>query len=395
MTLPAAASSGAPARIIALLGAASFVSAASLRVADTLLPQFAAEFQVSPGDASIVVTSFAISYGLSQIFYGPLGDRFGKLRVIIIAMVIAAIGIAGSAFAPDLRSLALLRLVSGAGAAAIVPLSMAYIGDVVVYEQRQAILARFLTGFILGTAFGQSAGGWFADHLGWRGLFLIFTALFVAVDLLLWRAAAEIPERHAPREKLASLVLRYLRILRRRPAQIVLATVAAEAFLFYGAFAFVGAYLRYEKDLDLTRIGLTLACFGLGGVLYSMVLVRLFLRGLGERGMAAFGGLLLAASYVGLALLEQPLLAPFAIAGLGLGYYLLHNTLQVRGTQMAPDERGIAMSLFASVLYLGQALGVALGGIGIDRIGYAPILGGAGLLLGLLALAFAASLRGR
>jgi YNFM family putative membrane transporter len=389
---PSQISTGAPGRIIALLGAGSFVSAASLRVADTLLPQFAAEFQVSPGDASIVVTSFAIAYGVSQIFYGPLGDRFGKLRVILVAMIIAAMGIAGSAFAPDLASLALLRLVSGAGAAAIVPLSMAYIGDVVAYEQRQAILARFLTGFILGTAFGQSAGGWFADHLGWRDLFLIFAALFLAVDLLLWRASRRIVERHAPREKLASLVLRYLRILRRRPAQIVLATVAAEAFLFYGGFAFIGAYLRYEKDLDLTRIGLTLACFGLGGVLYSMVLVRLFLRGLGERGMAALGGLVLAASYLLLVTVDRPLLAPLAVAGLGLGYYLLHNTLQVRGTQMAPEERGIAMSLFASLLYLGQAAGVALGGIGIDRVGYAPILAVAGLLLAALALAFAASL---
>jgi MFS transporter, YNFM family, putative membrane transport protein len=395
MTTEQLSPSAAPARVIALLGAGSFVSAASLRVADTLLPQFAAEFRVSTGDAAIVVTSFALSYGLSQIFYGPLGDRFGKLRVIIVAMIIAAIGIAGSAFAPDLRSLVLLRLISGAGAAAIVPLSMAYIGDVVAYEQRQAILARFLTGFILGTAFGQSAGGWFADHLGWRGLFVIFAALFLGVDLLLWRATADMAERQAPREKLASIALRYLRILRRRPAQIVLATVGAEAFLFYGAFAFIGAYLRYEKDLDLTRIGLTLACFGLGGVLYSMVLVRLFVRGLGERGMAALGGMLLAASYVGLALLERPLLAPLAVAGLGLGYYLLHNTLQVRGTQMAPEDRGIAMSLFASMLYLGQALGVALGGIGIDRIGYAPILGGAGLLLGVLAVAFAATLRRR
>src|SRR5579859_6520830 len=122
---------GAPARIIALLGAGSFVSAASLRVADTLLPQFAQEFHVTPGDASVVVTSFALAYGASQIFYGPLGDRFGKLRVIMVAMVIAAAGIAGSALAPDLKTLALLRLVSGAGAAAIVPLAMAYIGDVV------------------------------------------------------------------------------------------------------------------------------------------------------------------------------------------------------------------------------------------------------------------------
>ena len=392
MTGGSTAADGAPARIIALLGAGSFVSAASLRVADTLLPQFSAEFGVSPGDAAVVVTSFAIAYGLSQIFYGPLGDRFGKLRVIIVAMIVAAVGIAGSAFAPDLRSLAALRLVSGAGAAAIVPLSMAYIGDVVAYEQRQAILARFLTGFILGTAFGQSAGGWFADHLGWRGLFLIFAVLFLAVDVLLWRAAATIVERRAPRERLATLVLRYLRMLKLRPAQIVLATVAGEAFLFYGGFAFIGAYLRYDMGLGLTRIGLTLACFGLGGALYSMVLVRLFLRGLGEAGMAALGGLILAASYLALALVQESLLAPFAVAGLGLGYYLLHNTLQVRGTQMAPEERGIAMSLFASMLYLGQAAGVTLGGIGVDRIGYMPVLGGAGVLLGLLAFAFAISL---
>jgi YNFM family putative membrane transporter len=395
MTERPVAQDGAPPRIIALLGAGSFVSAASLRVADTLLPQFAAEFEVSPGDASIVVTSFAVAYGLSQILYGPLGDRFGKLRVIMIAMIIAAVGIAGSAFAPGLRSLALLRLVSGAGAAAIVPLSMAYIGDVVSYDQRQAILARFLTGFILGTAFGQSAGGWFADHLGWRGLFLLFAALFLGVDLMLWRLSAAVAEPHAPRERLASLLLRYLRLFRLRSVQIVLVTVGAEAFLFYGGFAFIGAYLRYEMDLGLTRIGLTLACFGLGGVLYSMVLVRLLVRGLGESGMAAIGGLLLAASFLALALVHAPGIAPFAVGGLGLGYYLLHNTLQVRGTQMAPEERGIAMSLFASLLYLGQAAGVALGGIGIDHIGYAPILGGAGLLLGLLALAFAASLRRR
>ena len=57
---------------------------------------------------------------------------------------------------------------SGAAGAGIVPLSMAWIGDTVPYERRQATLARFLTGTILGMSAGQLAGGLFADTVGWR-----------------------------------------------------------------------------------------------------------------------------------------------------------------------------------------------------------------------------------
>jgi MFS transporter, YNFM family, putative membrane transport protein len=54
-------------------------------------------------------------------------------------------------------------------------------------------------------------------------------------------------------------------------------------------------------------------------------------------------------------------LAVPAIACIGLGFYMLHNTLQVNATQMAPEARGLAVSLFAFFLFTGQSLGVALG----------------------------------
>ena len=78
-----------------------------------------------------------------------------------------------------------------------------------------------------------------------------------------------------------------------------------------------------------------------------------------------------------------------AIAVLGLGLHMLHNTLQTNATQMAPEARGLAVSTFANVLFMGQAAGVWLAGSVIDRIGYAPVFVGAGAALLVVGVAFA------
>ena len=68
---------------------------------------------------------------------------------------------------------------------------------------------------------------------------------------------------------------------------------------------------------------------------------------------------------------------------LGLGFYMMHNTLQVNATQMAPDRRGAAVSAFASCFFLGQSAGVSLGGLSVGTLGASRFLafGAVGLLL--------------
>jgi MFS family permease len=74
-----------------LLGLAGFASMASMRICDTMLVVLGQEFHVSTGDASAVVSVFAVVYGILQLFYGPLGERFGKLRVVSLAVSVCAI----------------------------------------------------------------------------------------------------------------------------------------------------------------------------------------------------------------------------------------------------------------------------------------------------------------
>ena len=160
-------------RPIALLSAAAFVSVASMRVADPLLPQVAQEFGVSAGDASVIATAFALAYGLCQLIWGALGDRFGKYRLVALMTLVSALTAASAGFADSLAVLGLARLAGGATAAAIVPLGMAFVGDHVPYRDRQAVLARFLTGTIFGLVGGQILGGVVGELVGWRAVFLL------------------------------------------------------------------------------------------------------------------------------------------------------------------------------------------------------------------------------
>src|SRR5207253_882534 len=103
--------------------------------------------------------------------WGPLGDRYGKYRTAAFATLACAIGNLGAVFAPTLSLLIVCRGIAGATGGGIIPLALAWIGDTIPYAERQAVLARFLTGTILGIACGQFIGGLFADTLGWRWAF--------------------------------------------------------------------------------------------------------------------------------------------------------------------------------------------------------------------------------
>jgi YNFM family putative membrane transporter len=358
-----------------------------MRVAEPLLPKVAHDFGVSVAAAAVLITGFTLAYGLFQLVHGPLGDRFGKLRAVTIALLLTALACAACALAASLETLALCRFLTGMTAGAVIPLSFAFVGDNVPYEGRQALLGRFIMGNLLGQTFGPLLGGVFSDSIGWRATFLVPAVAFFVIGLLLipLARAEGVAQRHHQRG--GSPVRRYLSLLRLRRVRIVLFAVALEGFLFFGMFAYLGAYLQHDFDLSYTAIGFLLAGFGIGGVVYS-VLVRVLLLRLGQRGLVGAGGVLLLTCCVILALSPSWPLCAVAIATLGLAFYMLHNTLQTRATEMAPEARGSAVSAFAFCLFLGQTLGVSAVGLCIEHAGYRPLIGVTGVALAALAFWF-------
>ncbi len=386
-----------PARAIAFLAFAAFASQAMVRVADPLLPQIAADVGTTIGAASIVISAYAVSHGLTQLFGSPIGDRFPKF--VLVALLCALCGAATLAcgFSRTLTELGLARLACGLTAGMIIPLAMAFIGDTVPYEDRQPVLGRFLAGQITGLVGGQVIGGVVGDYFGWRNVFVFVSGLFaLAVALLVFELLRNPLTRVAPQPaaKSRGFAADYAAVLGSPWARVIVLGVFLEAAIMFSAFAYIGADLHARMGLSFSAVGAVLAAFGIGGLTYVLT-VRQLVDRLGQVGLVIAGGAMLTLSFLALALAPAWWVSFGAIAAIGLAFYMVHNTLQVNATQMAPAARSTAIGIFSSALYVGQGAGVAAAAPIVDRYGAVPIFLTAALAWPLLCWWISAKLRAR
>jgi predicted MFS family arabinose efflux permease len=320
-----------------------------------------------------------LPYGFFQLFYGPLSDRVGKVKVVAFAMVLFSVGTALCGASTSLPVVTLLRFLTGIAAAAIFPLTLAYIGDTVPYAQRQATIAILMSCSAAATAFSTSVGGLIAAAVSWRLVFPIFgiSSGVVAVTLLLLlkeEIRLPLPD---PRPRPRAVYLAAVRAPRMLP---LLLLILVEGFIYNGVFSYLGGYLNHRFALGSLAIGLLLGFAGVMQLGTARVLRYLVLR-LGERRMILIGGGMMGAAYVTAALIPN---WPFFLVSMllaGVGFVLCHTTLQTRATETFPQARGTAVALFAFSLFLGGGVGTALVGTIIAGIGYIPTLIVSGVLL--------------
>lgn len=360
-------------RTVLLLSGSGFAASVNLRSMDTLLPKLSEDFGVTVGQAAYVVTAYAIGYGVCQLAVGLIGDRFGKFQLIVMLCVLSAATTALSSLATSIPELAAARLLAGVAASGIVPLAMAWIGDQIPIGQRQAVMARYMTGTIAGGLLGQAIGGILAEHFGWRATTLVFAAGFLVVAAALLSELRKVVRASSKGAPAGPGLFENLREIRGSPyALTVLAGVVIEGIAIFGALTFAGASLHLRFGLGLGWVGAMLACFAMGGLLYSFV-VGALLRHFQPSALMRTGGALSAFGLLVLGLSPFLWTMPIAITVMGFGFYLIHNPLQVHATQILPSARGTGVALFATFLFLAQSFGVALGAPLVDAWGLWPV----------------------
>lgn len=368
--------------LLPLLAAAGFAAGGGMRLMDPLLPLLAADFGVGVAALAPVVAGFSLAYGAGQLVTGPLGDRYGKVRVAALALLLYGVGLAVSALAWDAGSMTLLRTATGLVAGAVIPLAIAWIGDAVPYAERQATIGRFLTGMVMAQLLVGPLSGIVAELAGWRASFLLLAALAVGVGLLLARRAPV----ETPSGTVRGLGLSQYLVLLRAPAGRRLMGAAAldGAALFGGAFPFIGAYLIERFDLSPAEAGLVVAGFGLGAFAYTRLAKRLVAR-LGERGLVAAGGAMLVVALLGMAAAPSWWVVALMQLPCGMAFYMFHGVLQARATEALPESRATAVSAFAMALFLGQSVGALAFGAVLHAAGYGAVFAGAAAATAMLA----------
>lgn len=366
----------------------AFASGFGMRVVDPLILPISAQFGVTPATAALLSTAYALPYALAQPFLGPLGDRFGKVRCVQACVAAMTLMLLLGVVAASFQMLLLTRLFAGIFAGGIIPLVLAGLGDAYGIEERQVAVGRMLVAIISGQMLGSAGAGLASEVFGWRAALglaaLVALVACALVALAVARGASAQASAPAPG---ASFTALYVEVFRNPKAVWLYGAVICEGALVFCLFPYMGQLLVERAgsghDAATSQAGLVLGAFGIGGIAYGLA-VRRIIAALGVRRMCRIGSIAVAAVYALLSVLPLWWADALAMAVCGAGYYMLHNSLQIEATELAPAARGSAVALFACGFFIGIGIGPPLFGAMLDAAGFTATLLAAAIGLVLL-----------
>lgn len=348
-------------RLVVLLGLAGFIVMADNWVVSPILPAIAKSLGVQPAAAGILIAAYMLPFGLFQLVFGPLADRYGKSRVVLGTLVVFSVATGLCAAGATLTSLAVFRALTGVFAAATMPISLALIGDVVPVERRQQAVGSFMGISFLGQALSMGIGGAIAYFVDWRGVFVAYAAFAAVVTAVLWRGLAGVRASET-RDPEARFFAPYAALLRTGASARTYATILGEGIFLLGSFSYLGATLAARFGLSFLSIGAVMTAFGVAAVVAGRASGKVAAR-LGRRNTAVLGlGLAAVADVLVVAGGRSLAVTTTGIFLLGLGFMTAHSTLLTIATEFAAKARGAAMSLVTFCFMLGGSIGTALGG---------------------------------
>lgn len=375
-------------RVLAMYGPAVFAGALATRATDPLVVDIAADLGSTAAQVALLGTAYTLPFAFVQPILGPVADAIGKRRVVTVYIALLTLLLLLSALAASLGWLMAFRALSGAAAGGMMPLTLAIMGDAVPMQDRQVALSRMLVFGISGQIAGGAIAGPVAAVAGWRGM-LVLCALAAVLGFVTLLAAS----RGAAREPITRYnpvlaMRRYGAILANPQAIPLYATVAAEGGLVFGSFPFI-ASLMIGRDIGGTaEAGLAIGAFGLGGLTYAAMARWLLVR-FGQAGVVRLGGVIGLLALVGMGIAPALWVAVLSGLLLGTAFYMIHNAIQTRATELSQQFRGSAVSLHAFSFFSGQSLGPIVFGLGGSTVGLGVTLCVAGVLLAALSWSLA------
>jgi predicted MFS family arabinose efflux permease len=348
--------------ILAIFALCSFAASVSSRAVDPLTAMIAEHFSVAVTTAALLSSAYALPFALFQPVLGPVGDIWGKSRLLRLSLWILAFSLLAGAFAPSISILIVLRFIGGMASGGTVPSGMALIGDRFSGEKRQVALSRFVGAGLLGQIFSASAAGVLAVMFGWQVAFLVAGAITLVAAIIASIYLREPANRPQRSFSLAEAIRGYRMVFANPRAYLCFGTVMAEGIALWGVTPFISDLLITSGTGGTREAGIIIGGIGVGGVLFTLVLPTM-LRTMGQTLLMAGGGVVATAGLIGLAMERDWMTVAALFAVTGFGYMMLHNSIQTHSVELAPTARSSAYSMHAFFFFTGQSLGPILFGL--------------------------------
>ena len=396
---------------LASLSLSMLLSALGTSIANVALPTLAQAFAASFQQVQWVVLAYLLAVTTVIVSVGRLGDLLGRRRLLLAGILLFTVASALCAVAPTLGLLIAARAAQGLGAAVMMALTLAFVGETVPKERTGSAMGLLGTMSAIGTALGPSLGGMLIAGAGWRAIFLVNVPLGILTFVL---ALRHLPvDRTEPRtdragfdhvgtlllaltlaayalavtigrgsfgvlnvalllaalvgvalfvlaERKAASPLIRLAMFRDRVLSTGLATSALVSTVIMATMVVGPFYLAHALGLDTALVGLVLSVGPLVVALTAVPAGRIADR-FGARRMTAVGLTGMAAGALLLSLLPATLgipgyVAPIVVVTAGYALFQTANNTAVM-TDISPDRRGV----ISGMLNLSRNLGLITG----------------------------------
>jgi MFS transporter, DHA2 family, multidrug resistance protein len=402
------------------IAASVLVVGLDLTVLNLALPTIAVNLHASTSDLQWISDSYSLVLAAAMLPAGMLGDRLGRKKVLLVALVLFGLSSAACAYASGTGELIAARAVLGIGAAAIFPLSLSVIPVLFAPEERQKAIALMASATFISFPIGPIVGGYLLDHFWWGSVFLInvpvVTLAVIAVTFLLpesrseQRLGVDIPGVILSSAGLAGLTYGFIKAGQdgwsdaaatgtiAAGIAVLALLVAWENWLTGRSRAgtggsFRGGTIRPLIELRLFRsagftwgtILATLVSFAMFGIFFAMPLYFQEVRGVNAMGsglrllpmiggmiVGMIGGTRLASPRRGPDGLREPMVSAKALVT--VGFAIMAAALAVGATTSVSSGTGFAAAWFAVFglglgLAMPQAMNAAIGALSAEGSG--------------------------
>lgn len=347
--------------LVPLLAIAGMVSMLNIGILGPLMPDVSRDLGVSYPVLGQITAAVFFGSAIVGLFVGPLGDQYGRKRLVVFALAIVAISTVGSALAPTFGWLFAIRMISAISGGIMAGTAMAIAGTLFDGPARQRAIGSIAAGMAAAPIFGIPILTTIAEVSSWRMSLAFMGGIAIALAILAQWIIPDDASQVTGRIDIRTFLSAYRPLIGSRSMTTLFGASITRAIGWMGLITYLGAFWADQHGLSVADIGFTSMFIGiwyfigtkLGGRLTSISLRPLF----GTSTMlcaVAFGMAIAAPVSVWIAIL---LLCAAAATG-GIGFVALTAIISTE----TPAGQGTTMSLNGALFTLGSAFGGALGG---------------------------------
>ncbi|OQR56507.1 MFS transporter [Bacillus sp. CDB3] len=341
-------------RILAIV--AFFVGLDSLLVAP-LLPAITETISMPDGSGGLLITIYALCYGITAPLFGPMSDRVGRKRMIIMGFVIFSISTFCTGIAKNFEMLLLFRGLTGLSGAMIMPSIFALVGDKVTYESRGKAMGTIMGAMVGSTVIGVPIGAFLSEVGNWQWTFYSIGLLTLFITLLV----NQLLENEKPRDEVrVSITKTLIASLKMVLVNVSVLFALLATFLWtiglHGMFSYIGVYYGNNFGLSVGEIGIVIFLAGIGSVAGNIFGGKLSDK-VGKRNVVSIASIVASISVMIFSLSIENLaiaITVHIIWSLFIGFGQASLTALI--SELEPAVRGTVMALNSSAMYIGMTI---------------------------------------